>query len=200
MTKVLFILHGLSKGGAERVAGILSKYLADEFGIIVGIFNKVYGVDYPYGGHMFDLKTPFSRSSAKNNILIRIFRLGYLVFSLKKIKKKLGIRISISFLDNANVANLLSIESDTTIISIRNYRSKEDSKNKLYGTLYKYMTKILYNRAYKIVVPSMEIKKDLIDNYNLIESKILCIYNPCDIKKISNLMSEKLEDQFLKIY
>ena len=194
MARLLFLIPRLSDGGAERVVSNLTLELVKNNQVVICVFSTITGVQYSYGGHLLDLKAPYSRNPETNNAFQKMIRLFYLAKVVRRVKRDLRIDTCISFTDNANVVNVLSRRFAKVVLSIRSFRSKADKRRNFYGKLFEILTKILFNYADKIVVPSKEMKIDLISNYGIKKDIISCIYNPYNIQWIQNQGQEEIPD------
>lgn len=190
---IAIIVPNLRGGGAERVVSNLSLYLSDKKYNKYIILYSAEKIEYPYRGNLIDLNI-----KAINNSFVKIFNLIRRIYKLKRIKRKLHIQISISFLESANIVNIFSKDKDRVIVSIRNFKSK--SSNGLYGKIYNCLIKMFYNRVDMLVAVSKGIKRDLVKNYGIKENKIKVIYNLYDLEKIQELSKEKIEDEYKEIF
>lgn len=190
--KVIFILHNLGKGGAERVVSILLEHLdrnkiqpacilndtRDNF--IIPDDVKIYCLNIP-GVDNFFKKTI--------NSIRRIYK-------IKKIIKIEKPDVIFSFLNTVNLVAIftrfLSKSRAKLLISERTTPSIE-LKGKLYRTI-RFLIKKFYPLADRIIVNSEGIKKDLVVNFGLPEGKIAVLYNPMDIEKIKMLAEEELKE------
>jgi len=62
------------------------------------------------------------------------------------------------------------------------------------------LIKLLYNRADKIIAVSKAIKIDLVENFNIKESKIEVIYNPYNIESIQASANEDMEEVYKDVF
>ena len=193
MKKVLFIVPSLSKGGAERVVSNLSKGLSDEWEKYIAVFDGSR-IDYDYEGELIEMDV-----SSETNRILRDCR-G--LKELKKIKEEIDPAVSVSFLPEPNLINILSRRKDEkTVISVRNMLSRTVEQPGLpYSFLSKIMIKSLYNKANKIVALSRGVKHDLIENFKAEEEKVEVIYNPCDVEEIKKISKEEIPDEERDIF
>src|SRR6187549_4201625 len=112
--KILLIIPELTMGGAQRSISKLSIEFARHHTVWLVIFNKVDGLAYAHGGELVSLDVVPS-GGIPNKIKSFIQR----VRRLRKLKKDLGIDVSISFLEGADYINILSKANDKIILSIR---------------------------------------------------------------------------------
>ncbi|MGG7200404.1 glycosyltransferase [Clostridium butyricum] len=188
---IAFIIPSLCGGGAERVISILSLNIPNKYNLyIITYENKK--INYDHGGTVINLNLP--GTSKKIDKLISTVKR---IYKLRKIKNKYNIEKSISFLDNPNTVNILSRCKDKVIISVRNQRSKECGSS---NNLTNYIINKLYSKSDKIIALSNGVRKDLIDNLNILPEKIGVIYNPLDINYINSLKEQKIEKKYEKIF
>ncbi len=190
---VSIILPVLQSGGAERIVSDLSLFLSsNEFNKNIILFDGEK-IDYPYEGNLIDCNI-----KATINPFGKIANLFRRINKVKKIKKKLHIKISISFLDAAHIVNLFSRTEDKVILSIRNFKSK--SLKGFYGIFYYYFIKVFYNKSDQIVAVSEGVKNDLTDKFKINKDKIVVINNFYDLEKIKKLSKEAIEDRYNHIF
>ena len=177
MKKILFIVPSLSGGGAERVVATLSRSLSSEYDVNIAVFSSKR-IDYEYEGELIDLEIPESQ-----NRLIKDFKA---LRRIKKIKKEIEPDVSVSFLPEPNMINIMSrTEEEKIIISVRNIFSRVISKSDVLGvSILKPFFNYFYKKADIIVALSKGAKQDLINNFKISQDKIEVIYNPCDIEGI----------------
>jgi len=193
---MLLLIPTLSDGGAEKVAANLSLQLCVNYNLTLVLFHKKFGkMNYPYKGEIIYLNTLPS-----TNLFVKIFRFIVRFYKIKKIKKQKKIDVSISFLEGMNVLNLLTKRSEKIIISVRQFRSKDNTVKTIVFYIYDFLMKKIYNTANSIVVPSKGICNDLVNNFNINESKIKLINNPCNYEAIQHLAGEELEKGHQKIF
>lgn len=202
---VAIICPTLSRGGAERIVGYLSKHInpvADNLFII--LFNAKE-ITYSYSGEIIDLDFDPDRRNLKNKFLNRILKvISYvkLIIKLKKIKKKYNINTSISFMDTPNIVNILSKTNEKIILSVRINKSIQSMFQKIsFGRKIEILLmKVIYRFADKIVSISEGVKKDLILNFGLKEEKIDTIYNFIEIDEIEQKLSEPLSPELASFF
>lgn len=193
MKKVALLIKNLAPGGAERAMSRLSEILNEEYEIYFIVFNKDI-MKYSYKGKLISLDIPI-KDGKFNKILMNIKR----IIKLRKIKKQLNIDVTISFLDTANIINILSRQKDKIIVSIRNFKGLE-SKNSIIDKIQTYFIPIFYNFADMVVPVSKLIKEELKNNYNIREDKLEVIYNPYDVNEIYELAKQKIDEDTFKFY
>ena len=185
--KVILLIPSLRGHGAERVVSELSLNFPSEVERVIVLFEQQ--IAYPYKGKLISLNCPASK-----NFFIKILHFLKRFFQFKKILKKESPDWTISFLETANLINVLSTKR--AIISTRTLLS--DVCKGFYGKIYGVLVKVLYNKAARIIVVSETVKDDLIKNFWVKKEKIEVIYNPIDVKKIQKLAQEEVQHPWFK--
>lgn len=186
MKNIALMIYSLKGGGAERVVSQLSQELSKKYNLYLFVFDSE-DVAYPYGGNLIDINVKSYRNFFGK--MINVIRRTYRV---KKLKKQYNIQTSISFMNSANIVNILSRRKDKVIISIHSNLSKR-SKG-FYGKLSKKRIKYMYTKADSIITVSKGVAKDLINVYGLDKELVNCIYNPVNIKEIQKLSQESIPE------
>lgn len=170
---IAIIIPSVEGGGAERVASLLSRYLAGR-GYKVHFFLQKYNEKRAYTTcgaiHIIKIK----EASSELEALLRKCA------QVRRLKRKYKIDVTISFMEESNYINILSKGRDRTILricTIWSDRRKELEQSILYK---KWLLRLVYNRADHIIVMSNYAKKDLIGNYGISPRKIKIIVNPVD--------------------
>ncbi len=193
MKNVAIIISSLKGGGAERVVSHLSLNLSKEkYNIFLILFDSS-SMKYPFSGRLIDINL-----KASNNPIKKAFNLVRRYFKIKKIKEKYNIDISISFLDGPNLINILTKRNDKVLISVRGFPSRR-SKG-IYSFMLRYLIKLFYNKADKIIGVSNLINIDLEKNYKINNEKLIAIYNPCNLDEVQDLSKESIENNEINIF
>lgn len=182
---VSLIISHLQSGGAQRVVSNLSLALSSFYKIYL-VLHDGRTPAYPYSGTLVDLKTPVTPAMTG-----RVFNFINRLLQLRRLKKKVNFQVSISFLESSNLLNLLTAGRSKTIISVRNYKSKQSGG--FFGVFYTLVIRLLYGRSDRIVAASRGIKDDLVTNFGLKKEKITVIYNPFNLEAIQLQAGKGLE-------
>lgn len=175
MKNIAVMTPSLNSGGAERIAGLLSKYLSEKYNVYVfadDIENQVY----EYGGKLVHI--------GSDGIELREYTMQYY-------KKLYKIDCAISFLECMSFANIRTRCNEKVIVSERCTQSLfnppyyHDFENEMQ----------LYNQADKVIAVAEGVKYDLVHNYGIESSRIDTIYNFIDQNKILKRSEEKLPDE-----
>ena len=194
MKKVLFVIPYLYGGGAEKVLSTVTTNFPKEYDIDI-LANSDSKIGYEYRGNIISLGM-----DRPENVMSVWFQFKVFLKRIKKLRKlkKTGEYLACySFIDSANIANVISGNKKCkTIISVH---TSLVSSNKI--PQYKYivnpLVSLLYNKASKIIAVSNGIKEELINQFNIKSDKIVAINNGCDIPLIKKLATESIDDDFV---
>lgn len=187
--KIMILSRTLSFGGAERVATNLATYLSKDYEVILVVID---GSNNTYGTTVETIDLGLSLK----NKGVRIDWYRKLISKVNKIKKERDITHTISFLSEPDLVNVLTGKYSRTIISVRNKQSAL-----VKGNIKKIRDRILFSKVDDIVALSYMVKHDLVKNYNVDESKVKVIYNPCDKEAIKNKIADgNLTEEEIEIF
>ncbi len=195
--KILIFVQGLSRGGAERMAANLSLALDDEYEVYIAVYQTktmATASPYAYRGTLIDLET-FPTANPLNKFL----QFWKRIYKIRQIKRKYQIDTCFSFMEAANFINVLS-GGKRCVLSVREHKSQSLIFRTAYGRVFKVLIRLLYNRAYKVVVNSQGAGNDLIDNFGIKPEKIAVIYNFIDTQYITDKMNEPVPADMSGIY
>lgn len=188
--KIAFYISSLDSGGAQRAVSNLSLSLDQSRYDIFIIINE-NKIKYAYRGQIISLDMPPTRTKSLKGI--RFFQK---ILKLRKLKKTKKFDVVASFLPSQNIINILTKQSENNIISVRNHMTERFKINK--SSIIKFLIKIYYRKAEKIVSVSQGIKEDLVENFSIQENNVTVINNiinnditfsPIEIN-IKNLLDE----------
>ena len=174
-------ITALGPGGAERVVSRLSSILHEHGHNVFVIISDTRKIAYPVGGALVDLNLQSS-----NSVFRKLGILWKRVSKLKKIKKEYDLESVISFLDGANIVNVLArVNKSHAFVSIRNHHSSEISYyDKRIQFLHKLLMGNIYRRAAGVICVSKLIASDIHKNYNVSQNLISVLYNPYNTDEI----------------
>lgn len=174
----------LKRGGAERVASLVSRYLAERHKVYTILFDTAAGFDYPAGGEVIDLKLPEPKG---RNPLVRFVKTTLAVPRLKRLKCQLNLDVMLSFQDPANISNILAQTPDCkTVLGVhedKSYRQVRDLQRR--GT--EFLIRKLYRRADRLIAASRGAGQTMTEKFGVPTEKIRVIYNPVDPEEIRKL-------------
>lgn len=188
--KIMVIVKSQNGGGAERVAADLASSLSKKFETILVVLNAENAI-YETTAKVIDLKMP--KEKGKTRVVWHLKVIG----KVKKLKKEYGITHAVSFMAEADLANVLSGRRDKVIVSVRNKRSSGDQNKLIYAK-----NKWVFQHADKIAALSRMVGYDLERSFGVNREKITTIYNPCHKemikKKIKAGQLTKQEAEFFR--
>ncbi len=176
---IAIIINSLTGGGAERVAGYLSKYLVEKHNVFIFLEN-IHDVSYEYGGKLIE----YREASNGHNCTLE--------HALPTLKRKYMIDVSISFMETTNFANIMSRCNDKIIISERSTYSQIKPRLKIIDRL----ISEYYNFADSIVACSYGVSQNLKEDYGVYDVNIEVIYNFVDQARIIRKSKENIESEF----
>jgi len=187
--KIGIISPSLRFGGAERVASQLMGYLAERHECYSILFDSADRA-FPVKGNLIDLNLP---EPGRKSLPIRLKNTLRAVSKLSALKRDLNLDVAVSFLEPANIPNVLAKGPDRTrtILTIHEDKGHPES-HALQRRISDFMIRRVYGQADRIITVSQGSRKTLIDRYHLKESLITVIYNPVDIDSMRALADESL--------
>lgn len=195
--KILIIIPTLDTGGAQRAVSNLLMGLPDDVEADV-VLNDVKSVVYPYKGNLIDLgmSNQVDRSSLLYQIKVFFRRLN----KIKGLKKTRGYKAAYSFMDSANIANILTGNKYCkTIVSVRTNLAISARNNWKYRYLVVPIARLLYRYADKVVAVSKGVQDEMTDVMHFRTDTITTIYNGYDLENISRLGNDEVENDIKKL-
>ncbi len=186
----------MSMGGAQRSLSKLSLELSMQHQVYLVVFNTNHKIEYSYGGELLSLDV-VPAAGLMNKAIAFLQR----IIRLRKIKIKLGIDVSISFLEGADYINVLSQSQDKIIISIRGSKRHDET---IVGRFHFIRNRILipwlYRKAQSLVTVNKGIAGELKTYYGLRNSNIVTIGNFYDRLEILLLAAESKSLKIEELY
>lgn len=176
--KVMLIVPMLDQGGLERVCALTAQLLKTKYEVHLVVFNTE-GMIYDVSGvHLIDLH--LGAVSGKLGKAVNVYKR---VRQVKKLKNQLGIQISYSFGQTANMVNVLSKCHDKTWAGIRGYGALEDHRQ----------MQFVCKRADRMVSCTKIMEQEIEMSYPVKSSATL--YNPCNLEEISALSQKNIDEK-----
>lgn len=172
---IAIIIATLCGGGAERIAGLLSKYLCHIYNVYI-FLEEDSETAYDYGGTKIVLS-----GDGKSKAQI-----------LREWKKQCRIDCSISFMDHGNLLNMQSKGRETVIFSARTTASQRTYAKRMGDDL-----RWLNQSADHIVSVSEGCRRDLIQNYGVSPDCVTTIYNFLDKEAIIRKAAQNADEAIL---
>lgn len=195
--KLLFVIPTLKDGGAERAISNITTHLPDDVEADI-LINSISDHDFPTDANIICLGMPASKNMG---ILYQLAAMLRRIHKLKKLKRKNRYDACISFMDSANVANVLSGIKYTKVIgSVHTSVQRASVKSLQYKYIVSPLIRLLYNKSDAIVAVSTGIKKELVEGFGLSDNKVFIIENGCDISALKEQAEESwdAEDNLLE--
>ena len=185
------IIPNLDFGGAQRSFSGLANALSEEYRVSIVVFNTLEGISFKYNCKILDLKIPAGRYFfSKLYYFIKRCR------AINRIKKKLAIHTTISYLEGANYVNALT-GSDRKVLSVRGSKYYDENIRGLMGWVRRsILIPVLYQRAHFIVALNNGIRKELVEKMGLPKQKVGVIRNFYDVNSIRRMAQIPLDIEF----
>jgi glycosyltransferase involved in cell wall biosynthesis len=182
--KIGILTLSLKRGGAERVASLVGTFLSDRHEVHTILFDTSGGFDYPYGGELVDLNLPEPKG---RDPLARLKNTLKAVPKLRRLKRELKLDVMLSFLEPANIPNVLSRTPECkTVLAITEDKSYTQLRD-VQRWVTDFLIRQLYGKADLIVSASKGAGRTLSEKYGVGMEKIRPIYNPVDLDAIAKM-------------
>lgn len=195
--RILIVVSTLNTGGAQRAAANLSlglsKYCDIDF-----LLNEASDITYSYEGNIIDLGvTPVvDRLNLKYQTGVFFKRFAV----LRRLKRSQKYDAVCSFLDSANIVNILTGKKYCkTIVSVHSVLSGT-KVIKEYRHIVLPLVKLLYRHADRIVAVSRYVKDDLEKKIGLNGNNIVMIHNGFAVEEIRSKGSFPIEEDEKKLF
>lgn len=186
--RVAILISSMDGGGAAKIVSNISTRLPEDWDIDI-ILNNADKLEFPYKGRIIslDMNVPLD----KDSILYQFKVFWKRIRLLKKLKKERRYDCCISYMDSANLVNILTSNGTCkTVINVVNNMSASAKYNWKFRLIVNPVIKRFYNKADLIFALSMDVKNDLVDNYGIINSKIKVSYCSIVLEEIDKLIRE----------
>jgi glycosyltransferase involved in cell wall biosynthesis len=179
----------LKRGGAERVASLVSRYLAERHKVYTILFDTTAGLDYPAGGEVIDLKLAEPKG---RNPLARLVNTTFAIPRLRRLKCQLNLDVMLSFQDPANISNVLAQTPECkTVLGVHEDKSYNQVRDfQRCGT--EFLIRKLYRRADLLIAASSGAGQTMAEKFGVPAEKIRVIYNPVDPEEIRKRSEEPI--------
>lgn len=192
MKKILLVISSLGVGGAQRAASNLTMNFPDDWGIDI-LVNSAKKTDYPYRGNLLSLG--FEGQTDMSSLIFHARLLCRRVIRLRRLKKIGKYDACISFMDSANVANILSGNKYTKVIgSVRTSVRKCGEMSLKYRYTIKPLIKMLYNRSDAVVAVSSGVRRELIE-LGVKDEKVITIENGYNLSLMRQQANEPWDEK-----
>lgn len=186
--KILFFISSLENNGAQRAMSNITMHLPDcvEADILV---NSVSADDFPTKANIISLGM---KQDKKKGIVYQLRAFFKRIPTLYRLKKMNHYDACISFMDSANVCNILTGNKYCkTIVSVRVSVARDQSFT--YRYIVRPLVRLFYNKADYVVACAEGIRKEMIEDFKIKPEKVKTITNGYDADEIHEKMKEKSE-------
>ena len=191
------IIPNFGFGGAQKVFADHSQLLLEHANVTEYVFNdfeekKTYeslapykSLNVPGGGAFFERISNFRKR-------INVF---------KKLKKEYKPDVTISHLEGADYINLLSGGRDKKIIVIHGSKQNDQNISGITGWIrHRLLMPRLYQKAYRIITVSRDIKREMINSYGLNPGKVVALPNFFDCAAIAKKAMLPINNEWLPLF
>ncbi len=188
MMKILFFISSLENNGAQRAMSNITMHLPEgvEADILV---NSVSEDDFPTKANIISLGM---KQDSKKGIGYQLRAFFKRIPVLYRLKKRKRYDACISFMDSANICNILTGNKNCkTIVSVRVSVAKD--KSFTYRYIVRPLVRLFYNKADYVVACAEGIRKEMIEDFKIKSEKVKTITNGYDADEIHEKMEEKSE-------
>lgn len=192
MKRILFCITRLNGGGAERALSNLTLAMPMDVQVDILVNCEEFDKDYAHKGNVISIAS-VSKNKIRIPFPIKVLFGRY--YKLNKLKRTGNYDACISFMDNSNIANILTGSKFCKVI-ISERTTLSQIKCKEYKYKIRPLAKMLYKKADKIVAVSRGVADDLNINFNVPINKLITIYNGYDINYIYDKSNEQLDLKF----
>lgn len=192
MKKILFVIPYLVEGGAERALSNITTHFPPGWDIDI-LVNDDTVVDYLFKGNVITLGITGEAKTGSVMFQFRVFIKR--VRKLRSLKNSKNYRACISFLDSANIANIIAGNRNCkTIISVRT-SLKQSAKKPQYRYVVNPLAKMLYNWADNVVAVSEGGRNELIKDFKIRSRNVVTIENGYDLDDLQRQVQKELTDK-----
>lgn len=193
--KVLFVIPYLHDGGAERALSNITTHFPEDWDIDI-LVNSDKVQDYPYRGNIITLG--IDKIKKTDSVFFQFYVFLKRIAKLRKFKSSGEYKACVSFMDSANVSNILAARKKCkTIVSVRVSLKKSESKPQ-YKYIVSPLVKLFYNKADRVVAVSKGVEEELVDIFGIKRDRVTTIENGYDIDQIKKQSEEEIDREFLE--
>ncbi len=182
--KIALVGYRLNRGGAERVAAILSVFF-DERGLDVHNIIIIDDIAYPYSGTIENLGKLKNKTNGVFNKINRLIALRKYL-NKHKFDYIIDFRFRIKPIQELLVARF--VYNTKTIFTVHS------AKLNSYMPDQSYLTRLMYSNSFKVISITKDMQKMIEERHGL--QNVMTIYNPINIQEVEGKAMEKvaLED------
>ncbi len=205
-TRIALLIGSLEQGGAQsmmlRIFDGLQRLGYDVYLLTLDGTTEVplYG-DRKRAEELSRRVIHLSTYNVKRSTLRKLFTVPLQWYTLERTLRRLQCMQVVSFMDRANIFNLVTLVDVRRIISIRKHFSTGmRTKSRLKRGLIKLVYPIILRRAEGINFNANQSAEDFCSLFSIDHDKISVIYNYCDHELIARLARASIPESYQKIF
>ena len=176
--RVCLLIYNLGSGGAEHVISQWSLLLSEQYEIFMTVFDGDTKPNYEYYGKLHNLNVKSDNSSYIKKIITVLKRAE----ALRKFVKKNKIDLVLSFCNECNLVNTISIHGAKKACSIRSVSDLGANP---------FVKYVIKSKGNKLILQTEALKSMLIEQYgNWLETKTMIFGNPFNTSLIREMSKE----------
>ena len=184
MKKILFVASTLNTGGAQKILSNLITSFPEEYEATI-VLNDTENIVYPYKGKLISLG--LKKQDNKRKIFYQFCVFCKRLIVLRQLKKTGNYIATISFLDSANFANVITGNRYCKVILTSHGFHRKGWANPKVEGLANQLIRCSYKKADKVVAVSYGLGKELQERFKVPKDKIKVIYNGYNVDEIIKL-------------
>jgi N-acetylgalactosamine-N,N'-diacetylbacillosaminyl-diphospho-undecaprenol 4-alpha-N-acetylgalactosaminyltransferase len=175
--RLIFLMPSLALGGAEKVASLILPILSTHFSLTLALLENRRSYPVAESMHLVAFSKPLGSRAA------HIFRIPYHLAALLSLVKRHKPSIVLSFMEQANILNLLAatMTGHRAVISQRIAPRQQFTGRGVLGRLILETSRRLYPRAAHIITVSCGVRDILLADYELDPNRVSMIPNPVNL-------------------
>ena len=185
--KLMIINSDLGGGGVERIISLLSLHAPPNWSILLVLWNKVIKYPLKRGTRIYFIhpyRKPFDFFKSLIDLCTILLKEKPDIIMAAK-GKALTLMLFLMGVKRVVRVPILPIGGHSGLVN---------------NLLYRFKMKLLYGKAYKVIAISSGLKNFLVSELGVDPDKIEVILNPCNIRLISKLSNEPLNDEEERIF
>lgn len=179
--RLIFLMPSLALGGAEKVASLILPILSTHFNLTLALLENRLSYPTPELVRIVAFSRPLASQTA------HVLRIPYHLSALFMMVKRHKPSIVLSFMEQANILNLLTatMTGHRAVISQRIAPHQQFAARGLLGRLILEASRRLYPRATHIISVSCGVRDILLAEYKLDPNRVSMIPNPVNLDSLA---------------
>ncbi|GGD26827.1 glycosyltransferase [Hyunsoonleella pacifica] len=178
--KIALVGYRLNRGGAERVAAILSVFFHEK-GLDVHNIIVIDDIAYPYAGTVENLGKLKNKTNG-------VFNKAKRLIALRKYLKKHSFDFIIDF--RFRIKPIQELLVAKYVYNAKTIFTVHSAKLNSYMPDQSFLTRMMYSDAFKVVAITQDMQNMIEQKHNL--KNVMTIYNPINIQEVKEKASDKV--------